>query len=106
MNLEEFDEMRDLFKMIGFWHTLKVLKEYITFYQKGDGILLEHFYRILNHFSYHNAFLRVRDDLIRRNIIEMPIELSENKRIKYIKLTKKGIKIYEILKLLDENIKS
>ena len=100
MILDEFEEMQKLFKMIGFWHTIRILKEYMDFYQRGEGILLKHFYKILNHFSYYNAFIRVKGELISRGIIEMPIK----KNIKYIQLTKKGIRVYEILKLLNEEL--
>jgi len=51
------------------------------------------FYNELNKFSYYNSFFRIKDELIKRGLLE--IKINDGK--KYIMLTKKGIDVYNKL---------
>ena len=55
------------------------------------------FYNELNKFSYYNSFFRIKDELIKRGLLE--IEIIDGK--KYITLTKRGIDVYN--KLMEIN---
>ncbi|MEJ2293332.1 MAG: hypothetical protein P8Y23_01010 [Candidatus Lokiarchaeota archaeon] len=59
------------------------------------------FYNELNKFSYYNSFFRVKDDLLKRGLIE----IEHNDKKKYVKLTDKGLDVYnrlvEINKLIN-----
>ncbi len=60
------------------------------------------FYNELNKFSYYNSFFRVKDDLINKGLIE----IEQNNKIKYIKLTVKGLEVYKKLHEISDLIKS
>jgi len=60
------------------------------------------FYNELNKFSYYNSFFRVKDDLIKKGLIE----IEHNNKVKYIKLTEKGKEIYDKLSEINELINS
>ena len=51
------------------------------------------FYNELNKFSYYNSFFRVKDDMIEKGLIS----IEENNKKKYVKLTDKGLLIYNKL---------
>ena len=59
------------------------------------------FYNELNKFSYYNSFFRIKDELIKRGLLE--IKINDGK--KYITLTKRGVDVYnklvEIKNLID-----
>ena len=55
------------------------------------------FYNDLNKFSYYNSFFRVKDELIKKGLIE----IEQNNKVKYIKLTNKGLDIYNKLSEID-----
>ena len=87
--------IEDLVRLIrkkGFLDTLQVLTSF-----KGNRVEKHTFYDELNKFSYYNSFFRVKDQLIKRDLIR--IENSGKK--KYIMLTDKGLAIYN--KLVEVN---
>jgi len=90
------EELISFLKKKGFRDTLEVLTQFKNY--KTDK---HTFYDELNKFSYYNSFFRVKDDLIKRGLIE--IELNDKK--KYVKLTDKGLDVYnrlvEINKLIN-----
>jgi predicted transcriptional regulator len=90
------EELISFLKKKGFRDTLEVLSQFKNY--KTDK---HTFYNELNKFSYYNSFFRVKDDLIKRGLIE--IELNNKK--KYVKLTDKGLDVYnrliEINKLIN-----
>jgi hypothetical protein len=90
------EELISFLKKKGFRDTLEVLTQFKNY--KTDK---HTFYNELNKFSYYNSFFRVKDDLIRRGLIA--IELNDKK--KYVKLTEKGLDVYnrlvEINKLIN-----
>ena len=96
--LLELNKLRGLLRNIGFWHTLAIMSKFENF---NGGIKLKDFYKILNNFSYYNAFLRIREDLVSLNLIE----INEKPNLpNTIKLTEKGMKISEILKYLNNKV--
>ena len=90
------EELISFLKKKGFRDTLEVLTQFKNYMTDKHT-----FYNELNKFSYYNSFFRVKDDLIKRGLIE--IELNDKK--KYVKLTEKGLDIYnrlvEINKLIN-----
>ncbi len=92
----ELDILLSFLKKKGFRDTFQVLTQ-----SKNLKLDKHAFYNELNKFSYYNSFFRIKEDLIKRGIIE--IELNNKK--KYVKLTDKGLDIYnrlvEITKLID-----
>ena len=90
------EELISFLKKKGFRDTLEVLTQFKNY--KTDK---HTFYNELNKFSYYNSFFRVKDDLIKRGLIE--IELNDKK--KYVRLTEKGLDVYnrlvEINKLIN-----
>ncbi|MHA1294489.1 MAG: hypothetical protein ACTSQJ_17760 [Promethearchaeota archaeon] len=81
-----------LMKKKGFRDTLQILTTC-----KGFKCERKAFYTELNKFSYYNSFFRVQDELVKRGLIEI---IKENGK-KQIKLTKKGLEVYN--KLLEIN---
>jgi predicted transcriptional regulator len=75
-------------KKKGFRDTYQVLTQFKNY--KTDK---HTFYNELNKFSYYNSFFRVKEDLIQRGLIA----IEQNKKKKYIKLTEKGLLVYEKL---------
>lgn len=84
-----FKEIIGLLKKRGFKDTFQVLINQDDY--KTD---IHTFYNELKKFSYYNSFARVKEELIKKGIVE--IEYS-NSRVKYIKLTKKGVALYNKL---------
>ena len=83
-------------KKKGFRDTFQVLTQY-----KNYKVDKHTFYNELNKFSYYNSFFRVKDDLIGKGLIT--IEQNANKK-KYIKLTDKGLDVYNRLVAINELI--
>ncbi|TFG25492.1 MAG: hypothetical protein EU532_11650 [Promethearchaeota archaeon] len=75
-------------KKKGFRDTFQVLTQYKNFETDKHT-----FYNELNKFSYYNSFFRVKEDLIKRGLIK--IEMNNKKKM--IKLTKKGLEVYNKL---------
>jgi len=90
-----FEELIGILKKKGFKDTLYVLT-------KNNNRLDKHaFYNELNKFSYYNSFFRVKDDLIKKGLIE----IENSNKIKYIKLTEKGIDVYNKLNEINNLVK-
>ena len=83
------NEFLNLAKKKGFRDTYQVLTQYKNFETDKHT-----FYNELNKFSYYNSFFRVKEDLIEKGLIR--IDKNNNKK-KIIKLTDKGIDIYNRL---------
>jgi predicted transcriptional regulator len=88
----EIEELINFLKKKGFRDTLHVLTQY-----KGQKIDKHTFYNELNKFSYYNSFFRVKDDLLKKGLIR--IEKKDDG--KFIKLTDKGLEVYN--KLIEIN---
>ena len=58
------------------------------------------FYNELNKFSYYNSFFRVKDELLEKGLIV----IEHNKKKKYIRLTDKGLLVYNKLVEINELI--
>jgi len=91
-----FNELISLLKKKGFKDTLSVLIN-----QKDYKIDKHTFYNELNQFSYYNSFFRVKDDLIKKGLIE----IENTNKVKYIKLTEKGVDVYNKLNEINKLIK-
>lgn len=83
-------ELRDLFKQIGFWHTIKLLD--------GEPQTRRQFYDELNKFSYYNSFFRVKTVLIDLGLIEINAETKD------LSLTEKGHEFVNKMKELNKMI--
>lgn len=88
----EIEELINFLKKKGFRDTLHVLTQY-----NGKKIDKHTFYNELNKFSYYNSFFRVKDDLLKKGLIR--IEKKDDS--KFIKLTEKGLEVYN--KLIEIN---
>ena len=91
------DELVKLMKRKGFRDTFKVLSQFDEY--KTDK---RSFYDELNKFSYYNSYFRVKEDLVNKGLIEIVKE--ENNGKKSIKLTKKGVNVYDKLTEINEMI--
>jgi len=90
-------EKNNLLKRVGFYKTLELLNT------QGRAITLRTFYeRLLKKGSYYNMFLRIKDTMITKEIIEIYYEKTN--KTKRIRLTKKGITIKQTLNALLEVI--
>jgi len=81
-------------KKKGFKDTLQILSK-----RKDYKINKHTFYKELNKFSYYNSFLRVKDQLLNRDIIY--VKKNKNKKLE-ISLTPKGVVILEKIEELNE----
>jgi len=82
------DDLIGFLKKKGFRDTLEVLTQFKNY--KTDK---HTFYNELNKFSYYNSFFRVKDDLINKGLIE----IEQNNKKKFVKLTDKGLDVYNRL---------
>ncbi|MFW9867538.1 MAG: hypothetical protein ACFFEN_15695 [Candidatus Thorarchaeota archaeon] len=90
-----FEDLIGLLKKKGFRDTFTVLT-------KNNNKLDKHaFYNELNKFSYYNSFFRVKDELIKKGLIE----IENSNKIKYVKLTEKGLDVYKKLNEINNLIK-
>ncbi len=90
-----FEDLIGLLKKKGFKDTLAVLIN-----QKGYKADKHTFYNELNKFSYYNSFFRVKEDLIKKGLIE----IENTNKVRYIKLTEKGLLVYNKLNEIQEMI--
>jgi predicted transcriptional regulator len=90
-----FEDLISLLKKKGFKDTMFVLTK------NGNKLDKHAFYNELNKFSYYNSFFRVKDDLIKKGLIE----IENSNKIKYIKLTEKGLNVYNKLSEIDKLVK-
>ena len=88
------DRPIELLKKKGFRDTFQILTP------KNRKMEKHEFYKNLNQFSYYNSFFRVKDELIDKGLIEL---IAANGK-KFIRLTKKGLDIYNKLLEIDEII--
>ena len=99
MQTVPINELINFLKKKGFRDTFQVLTQFKEF--KTDK---HSFYNELNKFSYYNSFFRVKEDLLDKGLIN----IEKNDKKKYIKLTKKGIEVYnrleEINKIINNHI--
>lgn len=90
-----FEDLIGLLKKKGFRDTFTVLT-------KNNNKLDKHaFYSELNKFSYYNSFFRVKDELLKKGLIE----IENSNKIKYVKLTEKGLDVYKKLNEINNLIK-
>ena len=82
------NDVINFLKKKGFRDTFQVLTQYKDY--KTDK---HTFYNELNKFSYYNSFFRVKEDLIDKGLIT----IEKNNKKKMIKLTKKGLDVYNKL---------
>lgn len=91
-------ETGNLLKKIGFYKTLEILSI------NGNSIRLREFYeKLLEGKSYHNAFLRIKSEMIEKELINIYYRKIKSKgypKTKMIKLTPKGITVKQTLKAL------
>ena len=88
----ELDNVINLLKKKGFSDTYNILLKF-----KNYTVELHEFYKELNKISNYNSFLRIKEKLLQKNLIN--INKSKNK--KYISLTDLGINVYN--KLIELN---
>ncbi|MFX0186348.1 MAG: hypothetical protein ACFE8A_01290 [Candidatus Hodarchaeota archaeon] len=92
------NDLTALMKKKGFLDTFHILTS-----SKDYKCEIHAFYNELNQFSYYNSFFRIKEELIKRKLIE--IEVNDGK--KYIKLTERGVEVYnklmEINDIINEN---
>lgn len=91
------DDLISFLKKKGFRDTLAVLTQF-----KNFRVDKHTFYNELNKFSYYNSFFRVKDDLIDKGLIE----IEQNNKKKYVKLTEKGLDVYNRLVEINKLINS
>jgi predicted transcriptional regulator len=92
-----FEDLIGLLKKKGFKDTLAVLIN-----QKDYKTDKHTFYNELNKFSYYNSFFRVKEVLINKGLIE----IENTSKVKYIKLTKKGLDVYNKLKDINDMLQN
>ncbi len=91
-----FEELYIVLNKRGFFNTFQVLSQYKEFKaEKGE------FYRTLIEFSNYNSFLRIKNKLMEKKLIN----LEKNNGTEYIGLTEKGRLVYDSLLHLEELIK-
>ncbi|MBY9009197.1 MAG: hypothetical protein KGD74_04970 [Candidatus Lokiarchaeota archaeon] len=89
------NDLISFLKKKGFRDTLEVLMN-----SKGHKIDKHSFYNELNKFSYYNSYFRVKEDLIERGLIS----IEQNNKKKYVKLTSKGLDVYNRLEEINNLI--
>ena len=82
------NEVISFLKKKGFRDTFQVLTQYKSYETDKHT-----FYNELNKFSYYNSFFRVKEDLIDKDLIK----IEKNGKKKMVKLTKKGLDVYNKL---------
>ena len=93
----EFTELKTFLRNKGVFDTFQILTQF-----KNYKVAKHTFYKKLNEFSYYNAFLRVKDKLLEKGIIN----IKKERGVPFISLTKKGVTLFEMLKELNNLIKS
>ncbi len=91
----DLDNVINLLKKKGFSDTFNIL-----FNSENYSVEIHGFYRELNKISYYNSFLRIKENLLRKNLIR----INKSKKKKYINLTDLGIEVYNRLIELNEII--
>ncbi|MFX0105769.1 MAG: hypothetical protein ACFE75_09780 [Candidatus Hodarchaeota archaeon] len=88
--------LKKLLNKRGIYNTFQVLSQFDNFRANKYS-----FYKKLNEFSYYNSFLRIKNILIKNDLLNVD---NHNKSC-YYELTPKGIEMFGLLKELDELIK-
>ena len=70
---------------------------YLPAFLNNWGIVNE-----LNKFSYYNSFFRIKEELIKKGLIT----IENTSKVKTIKLTEKGLDIYNKLNEINEMVKN
>lgn len=88
------NKIGNLLKKTGFYKTLEILS--------GNPIILSKFYkRLFKNKSYYNAFSRIKDELISKDLIEIFYSVKNSYyKVRSIKLTQKGVRVKYTLKTL------
>jgi len=86
-------ELVKLFKKKGVFNTFHTLSQFDQF--RADKHM---FYQKLNEFSNYNSFLRVKKELIAKDLLN----ITKNNGVANIELTSKGKRMFFILKELNE----
>lgn len=89
------NEVISFLKKKGFRDTFQVLTQFKNYETDKHT-----FYNELNKFSYYNSFFRVKEDLIDKGLIK----IEKNAKKKIVKLTKKGLDVYNKLVEINELI--
>lgn len=92
-----FEDLIGLLKKKGFKDTLNVLIN-----QKDYKTDKHTFYNELNKFSYYNSFFRVKEELVKKGLIV----IENTSKVKTIRLTEKGLEVYNKLNEINEMIKN
>ena len=92
-----FEDLIGLLKKKGFKDTFHVLIN-----QKDYKTDKHTFYNELNKFSYYNSFFRIKEELIKKGLIT----IENTSKVKTIKLTDKGLDIYNKLNEINEMVKN
>ena len=89
----DLDNVINLLKKKGFSDTYNILLKF-----KNYTVELHEFYKELNKISNYNSFLRIKEKLLQKNLININ---KSKKNKKYISLTGLGINVYN--KLIELN---
>jgi hypothetical protein len=89
------EDLINFLKKKGFRDTFQVLTQFKNF--ETDKHV---FYNELNKFSYYNSFFRIKDELINKGLIK----IEKNDKKKVIKLTEKGVEVYNKLNEVNDLI--
>lgn len=86
------DDLIELMKKRGFKDTLTILVG-----SDSNEMRKSEFYDKLNEISYYNSYLRIKDDLLHYKLIEMETKNGGGRQDEYIRITSKGIYMYQQL---------
>lgn len=90
------DELIKLLKKRGIYNTFNVISLFQNFRVDKHS-----FYMKLNEFSHYNSFIRVKDELIEKGLLNVIL----NNGACYFELTHKGQRMLYLLKELDKLLK-
>ncbi|MFX0041185.1 MAG: hypothetical protein ACFFAB_17735 [Candidatus Heimdallarchaeota archaeon] len=85
------EKLRKLLNKRGLYNTFNVLSLFNNY--RADKHL---FYQRLNEFSHYNSFLRIKDELLEKNLLLV----DNHNKVSYYELTAKGKRMYSLLKEL------
>ncbi|MFX0030093.1 MAG: hypothetical protein ACFE8B_12845 [Candidatus Hermodarchaeota archaeon] len=87
------EELIKLLKRRGVYNTLIIISSFQNF-----RVDKHTFYHKLNEFSHYNSFIRIKDELIQKGLLEIQLNNSSC----YFELTHKGQRMLYLLKELDK----
>lgn len=87
------ENLRKLLNKRGLYNTFKVLSLFDNF--RADKYS---FYKRLNEFSHYNSFLRIKNELIEKELLF----IDNHNKTSYYELTTKGKRMLSLLKELDK----